>query len=336
MTSLVQLQHPGHGRRVARVEANELVLLDEYNSAYELAWGAVSRQGRLSELIDAHQSGNRLDYDAIHAGRSDWKLLPAFDFPHNPTRCLVTGTGLTHKNSALDRDGMRKGKSTDAEMSDSMKMYNLGVEGGRPRSGKAGAQPEWFYKGEGDILKAHGDALEVLPFADDGGEEPEVAGIYIIDPQGTPYRVGFSTGNEFSDHVMEKVNYLYLTHSKLRQCALGPELIIGQRLDHVQGEVAIKRQGEIIWSKPIKTGNANMCHSIENLEHHHFKYAKHRRPGDAHVHFFGADGLSFGENIFLQEDDVMEIHWKGMGRPLQNRVKILKKDHSLLKVKVLD
>ena len=84
---------------------------EKYNSAYDFAWEAVSRQGRLSELIDVHQSGNRLDYDAIHAGQADWKLLPAFDFPHNPTRCLVTGTGLTHKNSALDRDGMRKGKS---------------------------------------------------------------------------------------------------------------------------------------------------------------------------------------------------------------------------------
>ncbi len=149
MTSLVQLQHPEHGRRVARVEANELVLLEEYDSAYELAWEAVSRQERLSDLIETNQSENCLDYDAIYAGQSDWKLLPVFDFPHNPTRCLVTGTGLTHKNSALDRDGMRKGKSTGAEMSDSMKMYNLGVEGGRPRSGKAGVQPEWFYKGKG-------------------------------------------------------------------------------------------------------------------------------------------------------------------------------------------
>ena len=336
MTSLVQVQHPEHGRRVARVEANELVLLNEYDSAYELAWESVSRQKRLSDLIETHRSENCLNYDAIYTGQSDWKLLPAFDFPRNPTRCLVTGTGLTHKNSALDRASMHEGESAGAEMSDSMKMYNMGVEGGRPHSGKAGAQPEWFYKGEGDILKAHGDALEVLPFADDGGEEPEVAGVYIIDPQGRPCRIGFSTGNEFSDHVMEKVNYLYLAHSKLRQCALGPELIIGMNLDQVQGEVAIKRLGSIVWSKPIKSGDANMCHSIENLEHHHFKYAKHRRPGDAHVHFFGADGLSFGENIFLQEDDVMEIHWEGMGRPLRNRVKILEKDHSLLKVKVLD
>ena len=68
---------------------------------------------------------------ASYTAQSDWKLLPAFDFPHNPTRCLVTGTGLTHKNSALDRVSMHEGQSAGTEMSDSMKMYNLGVEGGR-------------------------------------------------------------------------------------------------------------------------------------------------------------------------------------------------------------
>ncbi len=54
MTSVVQLQPPEYRRRVARVEANELVLLDDYNSAYDLAWEAISRQGRLSDLIEAH------------------------------------------------------------------------------------------------------------------------------------------------------------------------------------------------------------------------------------------------------------------------------------------
>ena len=33
--------------------------------------------------------------------------------------------------------------------------------------------------------------------------------------------------NEFSDHVMERQNYLYLAHSKLRSCSFGPELLVG-------------------------------------------------------------------------------------------------------------
>ena len=113
-----------------------------------------------------------------------------------------------------------------------------------------------------------------------------------------------------------------MMRSTPRQRALG-HLIIGQTL-----KVAIKHPGAHRWSRPIKCGDVWHRKSAPS-------FSKHHRPGDAHVHFFGTDGLSFGENIFLQED-VMEIHWEGMRRPMQNRVKILEKNHSLPKVKVLD
>src|SRR5205809_355699 len=80
----------------------------------------------------------------------------------------------------------------------------------------AGAQPEWFYKGDGDIVVGCGGALASPSFALDGGEEPELVGLYVISPAGTPHRLGFAIGNEFSDHVTERKNYLYLAHSKLR------------------------------------------------------------------------------------------------------------------------
>jgi hypothetical protein len=44
----------------------------------------------------------------------------------------------------------------------------------------------------------------------------------MIGNDGKPYRLGFAVGNEFSDHVMERKNYLYLAHSKLRSCSLWP------------------------------------------------------------------------------------------------------------------
>ncbi|MDT1000431.1 FAH family protein, partial [Pseudomonas aeruginosa] len=72
-----------------------------------------------------------------------------------------------------------------------------------------------------------GDPLEMPGFAQDGGEEPELAGIYLIGPDGTPWRLGICLANEFSDHVTERHNYLWLAHSKRRQAALGPELLVG-------------------------------------------------------------------------------------------------------------
>ena len=105
-------------------------------------------------------------------------------------------------------------------------------------------------------------------------------------------RVGYALGNEYSDHVMERRNYLYLAHSKLRQCSFGPELLVGELPSEVTGTVRIVRDGEDAWQGELISGEANMCHSIANLEQHHFKYAGFRRPGDVHVYYFGASALS--------------------------------------------
>ena len=61
-----------------------------------------------------------------------------------------------------------------------MKMFQIGLEGGRPAAGSIGAAPEWFYKGVGTIVRAHNESLDVPVHGLDGGEEAEIAGIYLI------------------------------------------------------------------------------------------------------------------------------------------------------------
>lgn len=316
MERLVQLQHQSGTRRVAAVEEPNLILLDTVDSIYELAVHSLRSGHRLLEQIKALKSDSRLSYDEVYSGKGEWQLLPGFDHPNLPSDCLVSGTGLTHKNSALNRQVMHE--SARDTVTDSLVMYRWGLEGGRPLPGQRGVQPEWFYKGNGHVLRAHGAVLESPFFADDGGEEPEIAAIYIVDGDGVPRRIGFCAGNEFSDHKMEKKNYLYLAPSKLRACAIGPELVISEKIEDVKGEVAIERGGEMIWSSAIASGEENMAHSLENLEFHHFKYPQHRIPFQAHVHFLGADAFSFGSKVELQEGDKMKVYWEGFGRPLVN------------------
>lgn len=332
-TRLVQLQHKTFGRRVALVKEPVLILLDNVNSIYALALKSIDSSTKILSLISSLTTTETLDYNEVYAGFSEWKLLPAFDNPDDFNSCLVAGTGLTHKNSALNRQMMHQ--SVTDKPTDSMQMYQWGVEKGWPENGSIGVQPEWFYKGNGSVLRGHGQALEVPPYANDGGEEPEVAGIYIIDREGNPRRIGFCTGNEFSDHVMEKKNYLYLAPSKLRQCAIGPELAIDASFESLSGEVSVYRNGERLWSAAIKTGQNNMAHSLQNLEYHHFKYQGHRIPLQAHVHFFGADAFSFGNGVTLKDNDLMEVHWEGLGRPLQNTVKIFREREQMILVNPL-
>ena len=315
---LVQLIHSELGRRVAMVKEPKLVMLHRFESVYELALEALEKDVRLTGLVRSSLSDETLDYDTIYEGRSRWSLLPSFDHPTSPFSCLVSGTGLTHHNSALNRQMMHGSK--EEKPTDSLVMYEMGLKGGAPKAGEIGIQPEWFYKGNGTVLRAHGQSLEIPPFAEDGGEEPEIAGLYIVDREGRPWRIGFTTANEFSDHVMEKINYLYLAPSKIRHCAIGPEVVIDEDFESYSGEVSVSRDGQHIWNSAINSGEKNMSHNLANLEYHHFKYDSHRIPLQAHVHFFGADAFSFGSNLRLKDGDKMRVQWKGLGRALENTV----------------
>ena len=329
MTRLIQIKK-GHVRRVALVEEPNLRLLDSYSSVYELALSAIARGMTLNELVRQRARHELISYDPIYNNESDWKLLPAIDQPEDPARCLISGTGLTHLGSAQNRQSMHAKK--DEDLTDSMKMFRWGVEGGRPAPGSIGVPPEWFYKGNGCLLRAHGEPLEIPSYAEDGGEEAEIAGVYVIGPNGQPYRVGLAVGNEFSDHQFEKKNYLNLAGSKLRSCALGPELVIDPHFDSVPVAVAIERDGTVFWNKTFLSGDAEMCHSLSNIEHHHFKYAAHRRRGDVHVHFLGTDCLSFSDNVRLRDGDIIRISAEGYGRPLRNPFRVDSSEPALMNV----
>jgi len=315
---LIQLLDDSGNPRAGVVDgaAGQVRVLD-VEGTHALASAAIAAGRGLAQQVADTGGDVLLDYGRLlHEGR----VLAPLHHP-DPAHCHITGTGLTHLGSAAARDAMHQNLQQQAEagtLTDSMRMFQWGVEGGIPGAGKAGAQPEWFYKGDGSILVAPGAALPSPDFALDGGEEPELVGLYLIGPDGTPHRLGFAIGNEFSDHVTERQNYLYLAHSKLRACAVGPELRTGELPRDLRGTSRIRRGDAVLWEKPFLTGEANMCHSLENLEYHHFKYAAHRRPGDVHLHFFGTATLSFADGIKAEPGDVFEIDLPELGAPLAN------------------
>ena len=314
---LIQYRTDQGGRGVARIDGNRAIVVPGATSMIDLAKQAVAAGLSLDAAVKAEGDGAALDYQALLA---EGRVLSPVDHP-DAAHCLVTGTGLTHLGSADTRDKMHKKISGDVEsLSDSMKMFRMGLEGGKPQLPGPGVQPEWFYKGDGSVVVAPGADLPLPEYALDGGEEPEIAGIYLVDPSGKPWRLGFALGNEYSDHVTERQNYLYLAHSKLRACAIGPELRTGALPDKLEGESRIVRKGSVLWRKPFLSGEGNMSHTIANLEYHHFKYKLFRRPGDLHVHFFGTATLSFGDGIRTEPGDVFEIEMAEFGAPLRNRL----------------
>ncbi len=319
---LSQVRHHGAVAVVARELGSAGRIVKGVASVYDLALAAAETATTLAEKVKKQGLGEQIDLEQAYAAGD---MLSPINH-RNTANLHLTGTGLTHLGSAATRDAMHKNlaEKDQQTLTDSMKIFRMGLEGGKPKPGEVGVQPEWFYKGNGATATAPGAPLLSPAFALDGGEEPEVAGIYVIGKDGTPFRVGFALSNEFSDHVTERINYLYLAHSKLRPASFGPEIRVGPPPADIRGISRIKRQGKVIWEKPFLSGEANMSHSFDNLEHHHFKYELFRQPGDVHVHMFGTATLSFADGIKAEEGDVFEIDCADFGLPLRNPLKIAK------------
>ena len=283
-------------------------------SVYALALAAIAAGRGLADQVTVMGLGAAVD---LTRAAAENRLALPVSHP-DPAHLHMTGTGLTHLGSASARDAMHAKLTETETLTDSMRMFRMGLEAGRPAAGEVGAQPEWFYKGNGHAAVAPGAPLTAPGFAEDGGEEPEIAGIYIVGPDGGVHRIGWTLGNEFSDHVVERVNYLWLAHSKLRVASYGPEILVGDLPADVRGTSRIRRGGAVIWEKPFLSGEANMSHTIANLEHHHFKYDIVRQPGDLHVHFFGTATLSVADGIKTEPGDVFEIESPTFGLPLHN------------------
>ncbi len=337
---LIQFMLPDQGRRVGLIEEDAIhdltTLREGWTHLYHVFREAQEAGCTVEEHVAAALRRNQppqLPYEPLWKNRpgdgGGW-LLPPLDHPA-PAHCIIGGTGLTHTGSMTQRDAMHE--EQNAQQTDSEKIFAMGLKGGKPAPGERGIAPECFYKGSGVIMRPHNGFLDIPSFARDGGEEPEIVGCYIIGEDGTPYRLGFAMGNEWSDHAMEQVNYLWLAPSKLRTCSIGPELITDHPFQDIHGACRIYRQGETIYdSGELLTGEEHMSHSLANLEDHHFKHPQFRVPGDVHLYFFGTSKFSFGSREPFADGDSIEIEFSGMGAPLNNHVRRIPPDSTPITV----
>ncbi len=167
MLRLVQFRGAGGETRVAACgDEGAAHIVKGASTTYELAWAAISAGISLAEQVERSGTGEAVDIDAALAtGRVGLPITHA-----DPAHLIVTGTGLTHLGSADGRDKMHKAAQSAEKPTDSMRMFLMGVEGGKPKPGQTGVQPEWFYKGDGSALVATGGELVSPSFAEDGGE----------------------------------------------------------------------------------------------------------------------------------------------------------------------
>lgn len=313
---LIQFLRPDGERGVGVVDDGGSVRVLACESTHALATRALAEATPLVQLAQRLVSAERVDYDALVERQA---VLVPMDHP-DPAHLLVSASGLTHLGSERTRDHLRRAlQAGETTLSDSLRLFKMGLEGGRPEhGGPPGVAPEWHFKGTGHSLVHPYHDFPVAGFAEDASEEPELAGLYLIGPDRTPHRIGFALGNELSDHVTERKNSGLVSQAKLGGSSFGPELLLGDLPDSILGLSRITRKGRKRWEKPFLTGEENMSHSIDNIEFHHFKHDQFLVPGDVHVHYFGTATISFAEGVKVDASCRFEISAPSFGRPLVN------------------
>ena len=172
--------------------------------------------------------------------------------------------------------------------------------GGRA-TGEIGIAPEWFYKGDGSRCALPFEPLEIPGHAEDGGEEAEIAGVYLIAEDGTPFASAWRWATSFPTTNSRSATTSILPARSCAPAALGRSWWLALSLPTSVARSVWSARERRFGTRQIASGEENMCHSLANMEHHHFKFAGHRQPGSVHVHFFGADALSFGEGVVLRK-----------------------------------
>jgi hypothetical protein len=51
---------------------------------------------------------------------------------------------------------------TDAPLTDSMRLFQWGLEGGKPPEGEISVQPEWFYKGNASFVQGRLNIWQIM------------------------------------------------------------------------------------------------------------------------------------------------------------------------------
>src|SRR5690606_38413290 len=134
----------GGATRVVFRDGDAARVVTGVGSTYDLAQAAIAAGRGLAEEIAARGLGAEVD---LAAALAEGRVLAPITHP-DPAHLHLTGTGLTHLGSASTRDSMHTSTADEEKLTDSMKMFRMGLKDGKPAA-LPGVQPEWFYKGNG-------------------------------------------------------------------------------------------------------------------------------------------------------------------------------------------
>ena len=200
----------------------------------------------------------------------------------------------------------------DALVSGFMATHNVKADSGAP------TQPNWFFKGLGEVLKVSGEPLRVPQDALAVTEEAEVVLVYVGDADGAPKYAGYTFGNDLTDIGRFKRHAGHLSYAKLCDAGVAPYLFLGTPPQQVTGQVTIERDGEQAWRGPFATGVKALHYGLRDMTAGLFANASLLHPGRVHYVYLGADRSSFHHGFTMADRDRVTIEFATHGVTLSH------------------
>ncbi|MCP3820219.1 FAH family protein [Streptomyces sp. A3M-1-3] len=182
------------------------------------------------------------------------------------------------------------------------------------------AQPNWFLKGLGDVLKVSGEELAVPESAVTVTEEAEVVLVYVTDEEGEARYVGHTFGNDLTDIGRFRQHHGHLSYAKLCDASVAPWLFLGPPPVSVTGRVTIERDGREAWRAPFATGTRAMHYRLEDIMPALFGHRALLHPGRVHYVYIGADRSSFHGGFQIADGDRVTLEFAEHGVTVSNTV----------------
>ncbi|MER6285415.1 FAH family protein [Streptomyces sviceus] len=196
-----------------------------------------------------------------------------------------------------------------------MQTHNVKVDADTP------AQPNWFLKGLGDVLKLPGQDLRAPVGSVALTEEAEVVLVHVTDAAGVPRYVGYTFGNDLTDIGRFRRHRGHLSYAKLCDAAVAPWLFRDEPPRHVTGQVTIERDGEPGWRGEFTTGTKALHYGLDAIMSELFSYDALCVPGRVHYVYLGADRSSFHDGFRIADRDRVTLDFASHGVTLSNTVR---------------
>ncbi|MEY2248135.1 FAH family protein [Streptomyces sp. BF23-18] len=202
----------------------------------------------------------------------------------------------------------------DAMVSGFMQTHNVKVDAATQ------AQPNWFVKGLGEVLKVSGEPLSVPPGAVALCEEAEVVLVFATDEHGSPRYAGYTFGNDLTDIGRFRRHAGHLSYAKLCDAGVAPWLFLDEPPRSVTGRVTIERDGARVWEGDFTTGTKALHYGLEDMMAGLFSHGALLHPGRVHYVYLGADRSSFHGGFTMADRDRVTLDFESHGVSLANTV----------------